>query len=41
MHVRCVSVNNSVYYLMAIPIGGTYAEVVAGVDALTSGWTWK
>jgi hypothetical protein len=41
MHVRCVSVNNSVYYLMAIPITGTYAEIVAGVDALTSGWTWK
>lgn len=41
VHVRCVSVNSSVYYLMAIPITGTYAEIVAGVDALTSGWTWK
>jgi hypothetical protein len=41
VHVRCVSVNDSVYYLMSIPISGTYAEVVAGVDALTSGWTWK
>ena len=41
VHLRCVSVKNSVYYLMAIPITGTYAEVVAGVDALTSGWTWK
>jgi hypothetical protein len=41
MHVRCVSVNNSVYYLMGIPITGSYADVVTGGDALTSGWTWK
>jgi hypothetical protein len=41
VHVRCVSVNDSVYYLMGIPISGTYDEVVAGADALTSGWTWK
>lgn len=41
IHVRCVNVNDSVYYLMAMPITGTYDEVVAGVDALTGGWTWK
>ena len=41
MHVRCVSAGGSVYYLMAIPITGTYADIVAGSDALTSGWTWK
>jgi hypothetical protein len=41
VHVRCVNVNNSVFYLMAVPITGTYDEVVAGVNALTSGWTWK
>jgi hypothetical protein len=41
VHVRCVSVNDSVYYLMGIPISGTYDEVVAGADALTGAWTWK
>lgn len=41
MHVRCVSAGGSVYYLMAIPITGKYADIVAGTDALTSGWTWK
>ena len=41
VHVRCVSVNDSVYYLMGIPISGTYEEVVAGADALTGAWTWK
>jgi hypothetical protein len=41
VHVRCVGVNDSVFYLMAVPITGTYDEVVAGVNALTSGWTWK
>ncbi len=41
IHLRCVSVNDSVYYLMGMPITGTYDEVVAGADALTSGWTWK
>jgi hypothetical protein len=41
VHVRCVNVNDSVFYLMAVPITGTYDEVVAGVNALTSGWTWK
>jgi hypothetical protein len=41
MHVRCVSAGGSVYYLMAIPITGKYADIVAGSDALTSGWTWK
>jgi hypothetical protein len=38
---RCVAVNGRVYILMAIPISGTYDQVVAGVDALTSVWTWK
>jgi cytoskeletal protein RodZ len=41
MHVRCVDAGASVYYLMGLPISGTYADVVAGVDGLTSGWTWK
>ena len=41
VHVRCVAANDTVFYLMAIPITGSYEEVVAGVDALTSGWTWK
>jgi hypothetical protein len=41
VHMRCVSVNDSVYYLMGIPISGTYDEVVAGADALTGAWTWK
>jgi hypothetical protein len=41
VHVRCASVNDSVYYLMGIPISGTYDEVVAGADALTGAWTWK
>lgn len=40
-HVRCVDTDKGLYYLMGIPIGGTYADVVAGIDALTSGWTWK
>jgi len=40
VHVRCVSVNDSVYYLMGIPVSGTYKEVVAGADALTGAWTW-
>jgi hypothetical protein len=40
-HVRCVAAANSVYYLMALPIGGTYAEILTGVDALTSSWAWK
>lgn len=41
VHVRCTSVNGSVFYLMGVPISGTYDDVVAGVDALTGGWTWK
>jgi hypothetical protein len=41
MHVRCVAVSGAVYYLMAIPISGSYAEIIAGVDGLTSGWAWK
>ena len=41
VHVRCVSVNDSVYYLMGIPTSGMYDEVVAGADALTGAWTWK
>ena len=41
VHMRCVSVNDTVYYLMAIPVTGTYDDVVAGVNALTSAWTWK
>ena len=41
VHLRCVSVSDVVYYLMAIPATGTYDDVVAGVDALTSAWTWK
>jgi hypothetical protein len=41
MHVRCVATATSVYYLMALPITGTYAEILSGVDALTSGWAWK
>lgn len=41
VHFRCATSNGIVYYLMAIPITGTYDEVVAGVDALTSAWTWK
>lgn len=41
MHVRCVASSGAVFYLMALPITGTYAEIVAGVDGLTSGWNWK
>lgn len=41
MHVRCVAAAGSVYYLMALPISGTYADIVAGVDGLTGGWAWK
>jgi len=41
VHMRCVSVNDSVYYLMGIPVSGMYDEVVAGADALTGAWTWK
>lgn len=41
VHVRCAASNGAVYYLMAIPITGTYDQVVAGVDALTGAWTWK
>ncbi|MGV8849771.1 MAG: hypothetical protein ACOH16_09500 [Propionibacteriaceae bacterium] len=26
---------------LAIPITGKYVDIVAGTDALTSGWTWK
>lgn len=41
VHMRCVSVNDAVYYLMGIPVSGTYNDIVAGADALTSAWTWK
>jgi len=41
VHQRCIAISGRVFTIEAIPVGGTYEDVVAGVDALTSSWTWK
>jgi hypothetical protein len=41
VHQRCLAIDDRVFTIEAIPVSGTYDDIVAGVDALTSGWTWK
>jgi hypothetical protein len=41
VHQRCLAIGDRVFSIEAIPVNGTYDDVVAGVDGLTSSWTWK